>query len=552
MDYKKLADLLYPNIDKDINYYFDKYKKRNLKEGAIVTRFAPSPTGYLHIGGVFQSVLHTLLAGEDGVFYFRLEDTDQKREIPEAGEILFRGLEKFGLTPTEGYRGDNLEELGNYGPYIQSNRAEIYQTFAKHLVSIGRAFPCFCEKTEGKEDVLEKREQQLQESNNLEQHDKCRELTYEEIENNIKAGKPFALRLLSKGDPNKTFKIVDVIKGEKELRENGKDVIIMKSNGIPPYNFAHVVDDTLMGTTMVVRGEDWFQSVASHIEIFDAFGFNRIPYAHTPNICKTDNGNKRKLSKRKDPEADSRKFFEWGYPVDAIKEYLINLINSNFEEWRLANPTLSYKEFKFSKEKIGSNNPMFDMDKINDISKSYISRLTAEEVYNSVLEWAKEYDADFATVLESNKDFAVATFDIDRGGEKPRKDIYRYDMVRDYYNYMFNPYETVEVSFGETKADNATLCNILNKYAQDFNANLEKDEWFNAVKTMAEEFNYCTNNKEYKANPDNYLGNTAEFCNVLRLGITGKANTPDLYSICKVLGKEELLRRVEILKGKLL
>lgn len=551
MDYKKLADLLYPNIDKDINYYFDKYKKRDLKEGAIVTRFAPSPTGYLHIGGVFQCVLHTLLAGEDGVFYFRLEDTDQKREIPEAGEILYQGLKKFDLIPTEGYRGDSLDELGNYGPYIQSNRAEIYQTFAKHLVSIGRAYPCFCEKTEGKEDVLEKREQQLQEANDLEQHDKCRELTYEEIEANIKANKPFALRLLSKGDPSKTFKIVDIIKGEKELRENGKDVIIMKSNGIPPYNLAHVVDDTLMGTTMVVRGEDWYQSVASHIEIFDAFGFPRIPYAHTPNICKSDNGNKRKLSKRKDPEADSRKFFEWGYPVDAIKEYLINLVNSNFEEWRLANPTLSYKEFQFSKEKIGSNNPMFDMDKINDISKSYISRLTAEEVYSGVYEWAKEYDEVFAKTLESNKQFAIDTFTIDRGGEKPRKDIYRYDMVQDYYNYMFNPYESINVDFGESKADNATLCSILNKYAQEFNPNLDKDEWFNNVKAMAESFNYCTNNKEYKANPDAYLGNTAEFCNVLRIGFTGKANTPDLYSICKVLGKDELIRRVEVLKSRL-
>lgn len=551
MDYKKLADLLYPNIDKDINYYFDKYKKRNLKDGAIVTRFAPSPTGYLHIGGVFQCVLHTLLAGEDGVFYFRLEDTDQKREIPEAGEILYQGLKKFGLIPTEGYRGDSMEELGNYGPYIQSNRAEIYQTFAKHLVSIGRAFPCFCEKTEGKDDVLERREQQLQEANDLEQHDKCRDLTYEEIEANIKANKPFALRLKSCGDPSKTFKIVDIIKGEKELRENGKDVIIMKSNGIPPYNLAHVVDDTLMGTTMVVRGEDWYQSVASHIEIFDAFGFDRIPYAHTPNICKSDNGNKRKLSKRKDPEADSRKFFEWGYPVDAIKEYLINLVNSNFEEWRLANPTLSYKEFKFSKEKIGSNNPMFDMDKINDISKSYISRLTAEEVYNGVYEWAKEYDVDFAKILEDKKSFAIDTFSIDRGGEKPRKDIYRYDMVRDYYNYMFDSYDSIVVDFGETKADNETLYNILNKYTQSFNSNLDKDEWFNNVKEMAESFNFCTNNKEYKANPDNYLGNTAEFCNILRLGITGKANTPDLYSICKVLGKDELVRRVEILKGKL-
>ena len=426
MDYNKLANLLYPNVDKDINYYFEKYPARAIMRDGVISRFAPSPTGYLHIGGLFQCVLHQMLTKKpSSVFYLRLEDTDQKGEIENAGDLLYDTILKFGLDPNEGYRGE-LDDKGIYGPYVQSQRLDIYKAFAKYLVSRGRAFPCFCAKLQEKEDIIAKREQEIQENNDTIDHDKCRDLTLEDVEENLSMGRPFALRLLSMGDPEKTFEFNDIIKGKREIRQNGKDIVLIKNNGVPVYAFAHAVDDTLMGTTVIVRGEDWFQSVASHVELFEAFGFKVIPYLHTPNICKLDEGKKRKLSKRKDPEADCRFYLEDGYPVVAVKEYLLNLINSDFEEWRKNNPKLDYIEFPFAPEKISSGNPMFDMIKLNDESKDYISRLNSFDVYNQLLAWAKEYDADFAKVLEEKQEYAIEVFGIERDGEKPRKDIFKW------------------------------------------------------------------------------------------------------------------------------
>ena len=344
MDYKKLADLLYPNTTNTIDYYIKKYPKRKLDDEQEVVRLAPSPTGYLHTGHLYSALLSKSLAsGTDGIFYLRLEDTDQKREIENAGTIAYNVLCRYGLIPDEGYRGDDLEQIGDYGDYIQSHRLEIYDTFAKHLVSIGRAFPCFCDKSEGKEDVLARRNEQLENSEAIEEKDPCRSLTIEEVEANIKAGKPWALRLLSQGDPEKTFRFKDSIKGDREIRENCKDIVLVKSNGIPPYSFAHIVDDTLMGTTTVVRGEEWYPSLSAHIEGFKAFGFEPPKYAHTPVICKIDEttGNKRKLSKRKDPEADARYFLQVGFPTESILEYLMNLLNSDFENWRAQRQSLS-------------------------------------------------------------------------------------------------------------------------------------------------------------------------------------------------------------------
>ena len=552
MDYNKLAELLYPNVDKNINKYFQKYPSRNLLKNAVVTRFAPSPTGYLHVGGLFQCVTHQMLTKTPtSVFYLRLEDTDQKREIDNAGDLLYETLLKFEIEPTEGYRG-NLGDRGIYGPYVQSERLEIYKTFAKYLVARGRAYPCFCSKCEDKEEIVAKREQEIEENNNTIDHDPCRKLSLEEVEENIAMGRPFALRLLSLGNPDNVMEFTDTIKGKRKIRENGKDIVLIKNNGIPVYAFAHVVDDTLMGTTVIVRGEDWFQSVASHVELFRAFGFDEIPYLHTPNICKSEDGKKRKLSKRKDPEADCRYFLEDGYPVDAVKEYLLNLLNSDFEDWRRNNPTLPYIEFPFAVEKINTGNPMFDMVKLNDVSKDYISRLTARQVYNQLLAWAKVYDNDFAKILEKNPDYTIEVLNIDRENVKPRKDIFKWSMVREYYNYMFENYSKLKIDFKSLiNLDNELLYKILHTYVVLFEENLTKEEWFDRMKKLAEKHGFCLDNKEFKANPDNFNGNLASFCNLIRYAFTGKTNTPDLYSICMVLGKKELFNRLDVLKKKL-
>ena len=539
-DYYRIAELLFPNINKTPEYYFSKFPKRNLKTGAEVTRIAPSPTGYFHIGSLYGAIIDKLSAkSTDGVFYLRLEDTDQKREINNAGNIAYEALQYFGMTPDEGYMGDDAES-GDYGPYVQSKRAEIYQAFAKYLVSIGRAYPCFCDKAEDKAEIIERREKELEEGCHLE-HDKCRDLTMEEIESNIAKKKPFAIRLLSLGDPNKSIKVKDEIKGEREIRENGKDIVILKSDGIPPYSLAHLVDDTLMGTTTVIRGEEWYQSLASHLELFDAFGYPRLKYAHTPVICKLDNGNKRKLSKRKDVEADSRVFRIMGYPKESVIEYLISLANSDFEEWRTNNPTLPYTEFPFAINKIGSNNPMFDLAKLNDISKNIIAKFTAEEVYDRVYEWAKEYNIAFAKVLENDKEYAIKVFDIERGGEKPRKDIAKWEDVPEYYNYMFKQYSELNIDFTQFNVEYLTIQKIMDEYVETFDFHADKETWFNNVKALATKYNFCIDNKIYKQNPALFNGNTATFCNILRVAITGKSNTPDLYSICMCLGKHRLI-----------
>ncbi len=551
MDYDKLADLLYPNVDKNIDVYFEKYKSRKLNDGAVVTRFAPSPTGYLHIGGLFQCVTHQMLSkAPTSVFYLRLEDTDQKREIDNAGQLLYETLLRFDLEPTEGYRG-NAEAKGSYGPYVQSERLGIYNAFAKYLVARGRAYPCFCDKCEDKEDIIAKREQEIEDNNSTIDHDICRNLTLEEVEAKLAQGKPFALRLLSMGNPDNVMEFHDIIKGKRQIRENGKDIVLIKNNGIPVYAFAHVVDDTLMGTTVIVRGEDWFQSVASHVELFRAFGFKEIPYLHTPNICKSDEGRKRKLSKRKDPEADCRYFLQDGYPINAVKEYLLNLINGDFEDWRKENPDKHYTEFPFAVEKISTGNPMFDMIKLNDVSKEYIARLNIEDLYSMLLDWAKEFDTDFANVLEKDADYSKRVLNIERDTLKPRKDMFKWSMVKDYYNYMFGSFEDIDIDLKTiTSLNNELIYNILNTYVKELDLNSTKEEWFDGMKKLAGNFGFCLDNKEYKANPDKYNGNVASFCNLVRYSFTGKTNTPDLHAICVVLGKDELYRRIEVLKSK--
>ncbi len=545
MNYNKLANLLYPDVHVSMYDYINKYPERKLPLGAEVTRIAPSPTGHLHIGHLLSALLNKLVATQSGgIFYFRLEDTDQKRYIKGTENEAYNTLCYFGLTPDEGYRGSVLEQKGVYGNYIQSKRTDIYKAFAKELVMRGRAFPCFCEKSESKQDIIDRREKELEDTDTLEGHDPCRNLSYKQIEENIKANKPWALRLLSKGDPEKSYTYYDAIKGERTIRENSKDIVLVKSDGIPPYVLAHVVDDTLMGTTLVIRGEEWFPSVAAHHEVFDALDLPRIRYAHTPVISKLDEetGGKRKMSKRKDPECNVSFYLEQGYPTESVLEYLLNLLNSDFESWRNQNPKEDMFNFRFSIDRIGSNNPMFDLDKLNNISKNIISRYTAEQVFAEVLVWADNYDKEFYKHLCKNKATWVGMLGIDRGGERPRKDIFAWSMVKDLYKYIYKKQFNATTK-PEDRLKTAEAKHFMLEYAQSYNHSLSKEEWFENIKMVAANHNFVSA-KEYKANPAAYAGNVADACNLVRLAITGATTSPDLYSIMQLLDATEVVRRI--------
>jgi len=546
MENKKIANLLYPNA-KPIEFWEQKYPQRNLSQNAEVTRFAPSPTGYLHIGHFFQCLCDMFIAkSTNGVFYFRVEDTDKKREVKDSIDVAIETLNQFGLSYDEGVLKGGKEK-GNYGPYVQSQRIEIYNSFAKYLVENGKAYPCFCEKPENFAEVLEKRSEQLEESETLQEKDICRNLTFENVEENIKNNKKFALRLKSFGNAENIIKFCDVVKGGREIRENQKDIILIKSNGLPVYAFAHAVDDHLMRTTLVVRGEEWYPSVSSHLQLFDALNFQKVKYAHNPVICKLDeNGNKRKVSKRKDKEADMRFFIQAGYPKTAILEYLLNLANSNFEIWRKQNPTTPLADFNFSAEKITSSNPMFDFDKLNDISKTIISKMTAKEVYENVLLFAKTFDNDFYQILLQNKDYTIQVFNIDRETPKPRKDIVKFEDVKTVWAFMFDELFEKKYELENTNVEN--MKEVLAEYAKIYQQTDTKEQWFDRIKEMSANLGYAADNKLFKQNPQNYKGNVALVCEYIRIAITGKKNSPDLYSICQVLGEKKTLERLKSFK----
>lgn len=541
-EYSELADLLYPQVV-DTAFYFDKYKPR--ETNGEITRVAPSPTGYLHIGTLYQGLVDKMMADKtNGSFILRLEDTDGKREIKGAGQIAYEGFVNFNLTPNEGYRGDNLDEIGKYGPYVQSKRIEIYHAFAHELVKRGRAFPCFCEKTNGKEEILKRREEELENSNDLEVKDVCRDKSLDEIKQNLAQGKTFALRLRSNGDFNKTIPFEDRILGKREVRQNAKDDVLIKSNGVPVYGFAHVVDDMLMHTTTIVRGQDWFQSLPVHLEISEAFGYKPFEYAHTPNICILDSntGNKRKISKRKDTFADVRFFLRTGYPTTAVVEYLLNLLNSDFEIWRKNNPDLPYQEFPFSVKKIGVTNPMFDFAKLNDISKTIISKYTAEQVYNNLLAWAKEWSKEDVVTIEENKDVLIKVFSIDRGTVRPRKDITYMSEVLDLYNYVLPNFKP-EFNFELGAVNKQKLIDFLTEYAQNYQECVDNSSWFEDLKNKSIIYNFV-DNKTYKQNPSDYAGSVSDTSKFVRIAITGKENSPELFSIMKILGETECKNRI--------
>ncbi len=543
-NYEKLAELMFPNITKTPEDYEKIYPERGLSEGARVSRFAPSPTGFLHLGGLFASMVARLTTRttDDGVFILRIEDTDKKREIEDGVSAIITGLKNFGMTPDEGVMGFN-EESGNYGPYQQSHRKEIYQTIAKSLVIKGLAYPCFCSEDELTAIRAEQETAGTAIQGYFGEWAKCRELSFEEQQANIEAGKPFTVRLRSPGKPENRIKFEDLIKGKIEMPENIQDIVLLKTDGIPTYHFAHAVDDHFMRTTHVVRGDEWISSVPTHIQLFKACEYKVPKFAHISPIMKEDNGGKRKLSKRKDPEASVSFYTESGYPKESVIEYLLTIANSNFEDWRKTNKDAPQSAFPFNLKKMSASGALFDLNKLNDVSKNVISLMTADEVYEKALVWAKAFDEELYNLLSADEAFAKGILSIDRGTAKPRKDIAKWDEIKDYISYFYNEIYTPDYTLPEniSKEDAAA---ILEAYLNVFDAEDDKDTWFNKIKELCEPLGFTPNVKEYKKNPEAFKGHVGDVSTVIRVAITSRRNTPDLHSIIALLGNDEIKARL--------
>lgn len=541
MNNKELAQLLFPNINKTPQDYEELYPQRKLKEGARVTRFAPSPTGFLHFGNLFTCMVSYKTAkSTEGVFYVRVEDTDQKRKVEGAIDVMLKGLSVYGINADEGVVGDNIEK-GEYGPYYQSARKDIYQAFAKSLVEQDLAYPCFC----SAEDLDEMRTAQENESvkGYWGKWARCRELTLDEIKANIDAGKAWTLRLKSPGDLEKKCYFDDMIKGKIEMPENVQDVVILKSDGIPTYHFAHAVDDHLMRTTHVVRGDEWISSTPIHLQLFRVLGFKAPKYAHVAPIMKEENGGKRKLSKRKDPEAAVTYYAEEGYPQESVNEYMMTLANSNFEDWRRVNKDEPIEKFAFNLKKMSVSGALFDMVKLNDVSKNVICTMPADKVFELSYAWAKEYNESLASLYEKDKARATAILNIDRENKKPRKDIAKWSDIPEYISYMYDESFVPNYELNGN-ATPALAVKVLEKYIDIVNLADDKDTWFNRIKGMCESVGCTPNVKEYKANPEAFDGHVGDLSTIIRVALTGRTNTPDLYSITALLGEDTVKSRL--------
>ncbi len=537
-----LADLLLPNIDKEPEYYENLYPTRNLNEGARVTRIAPSPTGYLHLGTLFAALVNRITAtSSGGIFFTRIEDTDKKREIEGGIEDIIDGLNRFGITIDEGFF-DGTDQKGNYGPYQQSQRAEIYQCYVKKLIKEGLAYPCFCT-SEELEEVRNIQEAQKIRTGYHGKWAKHRNITFTEAKKLVDEGKPFVIRLKSPGCEENKIIFDDTVKGKIEMPENDEDFVLLKSDGIPTYHFAHAVDDHLMRTTHVLRGDEWISSVPKHIQLFKVLGFKPVKYGHISPIMKLDNGAKRKISKRKDPEAAVHFFAEQGYLSESVIEYLMTIAASDFEDWRRANPDKNYKDFKFNLKKMSVSGALFDPQKLLDVSKNIVCRLTNTQVYDYVTTWAKEFDKEFYDILISNPEYSKAVFAIDRDVPKPRKDIAKWNEVKDYFSYMFDELYTPDFTLPENIEKTDAIA-FLEEYAKVYSSNDDKQEWFNKIKQIAPKLNFASETKEYKANPDAFKGHAGDLSTVLRIAITGRRNTPDLCSIMQVLGQDKCIERI--------
>ena len=528
MDYKELANLIFPDA-KPISYYEEKYPERKLEEGAIVTRFAPSPTGVMHIGGLYQGLIAKKLAEQtQGVFFLRIEDTDQKREVENGIKGIVESLKDFDIEPDEGMTSET-EEKGEYGPYKQSLRKEIYQAYAKYLIEQGKAYPCFCSQEELNQ-IREKQEAAKIRPGYYGIWAKCRGLTVEEMAKKIEAGEDCIIRLKSPGREDRKIKHKDVIKGNVEFPENDQDVVIIKADGLPTYHFAHAVDDHLMHTTHVIRGDEWLSSVPLHLQLFQVLGFKAPKYAHIAPIMKNEDGNKRKLSKRKDPEAAVSYYAEQGIPKEAVKEYLLNIANSTFENWRRANPDKKIEEFDLQLNKMSVSGALFDMVKLLDVSKIVISKMSADDVYSSSLDWAKKQDEELANLLENQKEYSLKVFGIERGNKKPRKDISKWSDVKENVSYMYD--ELFEKDNSEYQYqvinDKDDIRRILDLYVSKYyNFEDDKQTWFDKIKELAGEMGYAKEVKEFKANPGVYKAHVGDVSTVLRVALTKRTNTPD-------------------------
>lgn len=544
MTNKDLAELIFPNITKTVEDYETMYPVRDLKEGAKVTRFAPSPTGYIHLGGFYQAIIDYVMAKKSGgVFYLRIEDTDQKREVKEATTLILKTLKHYNIIPDE-YEADG-EVYGNYGPYVQSERKEIYHAFIKRLIELGRAYPCFCN-AETLNNIRENQEKKLERTGYYGRYATCRNITPDEAIRRIKAGEAYVMRFKSEGDFERKFWFDDLAKGKLYLNENDQDVIIMKSdNLLPTYHFAHVVDDYLMHTTHVVRGEEWLSSVPLHVELFKAFGFKPPKYVHTPLILKQDGGIKRKISKRKDPEASMTYYIEKGYPVEAVIEALMTIANSNYEEWHTNNPLKTFLDFDFSPKKMSSSGALFDLEKLNNISKNVISKMDKDTLFENSYEWSKLYSDKLKEVIEENPDYYKAIINIEREQKKPRKDYETYSTILDNIWYMYDSMfdESHEYEFQKI-TDKNEISRILNTYMNDyFDESDDKDTWFSKIKLLCEKLGYASDMKAYKQNPDDYKGNITDVTTVIRVALTTRSMTPDLYELLKLIGKERAIKR---------
>ena len=541
MDYQALADLLFPNVTDTPEALEERFPLRNVPEGAVVTRMAPSPTGFVHLGNLVQGMISERMAHQSGgVLFLRVEDTDAKREVPGAVEVLIDSLKHYNILFDEGatHTGDN----GIYGPYRQRQRAAIYHVYAKKLVSEGQAYPCFA--TE--EELAAMREQQEANKETTGYYGKYaiwRDREIEEIKSQISAGNPWVLRFKSTGSIENQFKFDDLVKGKLTITENDVDHVLLKSDGIPTYHFAHAVDDHLMRTTHVVRGDEWLPTLPFHIQLFKALGFKLPKYVHIGPLMKMDGTSKRKLSKRKDPELALTYYKAEGFPIKAVQEYLMTVLNSNFEDWRRANPDAPTDSFKFSPKKLNPAGSLFDYAKLTDVSKNVISRMDAAEVYELLVEWAKEFDADFGAKLEADPDFAKAILAIGRGGKKPRKDLAIWKDAKDYMGFFYDDY--LEKPVFDEKFSKDVIADTLNRFLEKFDIADNSSVWFEKVKEITTDMGFTTDMKAYKADPSAFPGTVADISTFIRQAVTGKTNSPDLYTVMQILGYDRTVARIK-------
>ena len=540
MDYQVLADLLFPHVTETSEELEARFPARALPEAAIVSRMAPSPTGFVHLGNLVQGTISERMCHQsNGVLFLRVEDTDAKREVPGAVEVLIDTLKHYGIQFDEGatHNGDN----GIYGPYRQRQRAAIYHVYAKKLVSEGQAYPCFC--TE--EELTAMREQQEAAKVNFGYYGSYaiwRDRSLEDIKEKLDAGMPWVLRFRSTGSIENQFKFDDLVKGKLTITENDIDHVLLKSDGIPTYHFAHAVDDHLMHTTHVVRGDEWMATLPFHIQLFKALGFKLPKYVHIGPLMKMDGTSKRKLSKRKDPELALTYYKAEGFPIAAVREYIMTILNSNFEDWRRANPDADLDEFKFSPKKLNPAGSLFDYAKLTDVSKNVISKMDAATVYELLTAWAQEFDADFGAKLAADPAFATAILAIGRGGKKPRKDLAVWKEAKDYMGFFYDEY--LQKPVFDEKLSAATVADILNRFLDSFDYADDANIWFEKVKALTEAIGFTSDMKAYKADPTAFPGTVADVSAAIRMAVTGKTNSPDLYTVMQILGKERTEQRI--------